>query len=134
MEKKMTKKIVVTAIAKVAEGATLPVEVEGFTVTAEDVLNYAMRTIELLDSKAAKAKEKAAEKKAEGDVLRGVVKDALTDEPAFIADIVAKVNATDPDATNAKVVVRLSQLVKIGEAVKEPVKVDGRSLMTYKLA
>ena len=134
MEKKMTKKIVVTAIAKVAEGATLPVEVEGFTVTAEDVLNYALRTIELLDSKAAKAKEKAAEKKAEGDALRGVVKDALTDEPAFIADIVAKVNVTDPEATNAKVVVRLSQLVKIGEAIKEPVKVDGRSLMTYKLA
>jgi len=132
MEKKMTKKIVVTAIAKVAEGATLPVEVEGFTVTAEDVLNYANRTIELLDSKAAKAKEKAAEKKEAGDALRTAIKEVLTNEPAYIADIVAKLE--DEDATNAKVVTRLSQLVKAGEVIKAPEKVDGRTLMTYRLA
>ena len=79
--------------------------------------------IALLDKKAAKAKERAATKKAEGDELTAQVKDALTEEYQVIADIAATVAESDADATVSKVTYRLGKLVEAGKAEKTQVTI-----------
>ena len=86
--------------------------------------------IELLTKKAAKAKERAAARKVEGDELREVVAAVLTDEFQTIDEIVAKIDGED--VTKAKVTARLTQLVKAEMAVKEQVKAGDRKVMAYK--
>ena len=80
---------------------------------------------------AEKAKERAA-KKAEGDDLRARVEAVLTDSPQTVNDILAALD--DETLTPAKVVARLTQLRKFEKVTKEEVRVDGRSLVAYKLA
>ena len=129
MEKKVTKVQVLNAIAElVAEDAQ--VQVGDVTVTGADIAAYVEKTIEQLNAKAAKAKEKASEKKAEGDALRDKVEALLTDEYQTIAEITAQVN--DPEVTNARVTARLTALVKAGRAHKTQVKTDaGRKINAY---
>ena len=87
-----------------------------------------------IDAKAAKAKERAGEKKAEGDALRAEVAAHITTEFQTADDITALVEGFE-DVTKAKIVARLAQLVKAGIVVKEQVKTeDGRKVMAYKLA
>ena len=83
-----------------------------------DVIAFCEKEIASLDAKAVKAKERAAAKKAEADVLMEQVKDALTDEFAPIADIAAIVAEVNPDATVAKVQYRLGKLVEAEVAEK----------------
>ena len=73
-----------------------------------------------LDKKAAKSKERAAAKKAEGDVLTQVVLDCLTDEVEAIAVITERVAAQEgcEDVTVGKVQYRLGALAREGKAVK----------------
>ena len=83
-------------------------------------------------NKAAKAKERAAAKKAEGDELRAEVQAILTDEfqsAQAITDAIGK-----EDVTKAKVIARLKQLVDTGVAVKEEVKIDDKKCMAYRLS
>ena len=127
MEKtvKITKKDNFIAIVNVLEDA-------GRTDLA-DVIKH---EIELLENKAAKAKETAAKKKVEGDALRDAVQAVLTDELCTIADITAKIEGED--VTAAKVQFRLNALVNAGIARKEQVVVgEGdakRKLMAYAIA
>ena len=102
------------------------------TVTPEDIKEFIEKSVVQIDARAAKAAERAAEKKVAGDELRAQVKAVLSETPMTIAEIVDAMN--DEDVTNAKVVARLTQLVKTGEVVKNDIKVDGRSLKTYVLA
>ena len=83
-----------------------------------DVIAFCEKEIASLDAKAVKAKERAAAKKAEADVLMDQVKDALTDEFAPIADIAAIVAEVNPDATVAKIQYRLGKLVEAEVAEK----------------
>lgn len=133
-EVKVTKKMVLEAIIKAAdafdEGETF--EIDDVEVTVEDIVDYATKTIEQLDAKAAKAKEASAKKKAEGDELLAVVKDALTNEYRTGAEILADIAAAGfADVTQAKVTARLTKLCKAGEAHKVDVKVDGRKIKGY---
>lgn len=85
-------------------------------------IDFCQNEIDLLDKKAAKAKENAAKKKAEGDELTDAVRNALSEdtfEP--IADIVARIEGED--VTISKVTYRLTQLVKNNEAEKSEVEV-----------
>lgn len=128
MEKKITKKDVLVALKEmVADDAK--VTVNGNVVTAEDVFAYVDTTLAQLAAKAAKAKERAAEKKVEGDALRDAVLAVLTDEYQPIADIAAKVEFED--VTPAKVTARLTQLVKADLANKTQIKVGDRKVMGY---
>ncbi len=88
----------------------------------------------LIVNKAAKAKERAAEKKAEGDELRGLVESALTDELQSAGAILESVSEYYPEATRAKVTARLTQLCKANIAYKEQITVDGKKAMHYRLA
>lgn len=128
-EVKITKKVVLEAIKAAAEkGADF-----GEIVSAADVVAFADTMIGQLDAKAAKAKEKAAEKKAEGDALRAAVEAAMGEDPLTIDDITAAVKADGfEDVTRSKVTARLTQLVKSGAAHKVAVKLeDGRKVMAY---
>lgn len=92
---------------------------------AATMMAFCDKEIASLDAKAAKAKERAAAKKAEADVLMGQVEDALTGEFQTIADIAAAVGAVNADATVSKVTYRLTKLVEAGVAEKTDVSVPG---------
>ena len=92
---------------------------------AATVMAFCDKEIASLDTKAAKAKERAAAKKAEADVLMDQVRDALTGEFQTIADIAAAVAEVNADATVSKVTYRLTKLVEAGDAEKTDVSVPG---------
>ena len=92
---------------------------------AATVMAFCDKEIASLDAKAAKAKERAAAKKAEADVLMDQVRDALTGEFQTIADIAAAVAEVNADATVSKVTYRLTKLVEAGDAEKTDVSVPG---------
>ena len=133
-EVKVTKATVLAAIEGYFNGMAQDQAIaEGITVA--DAVAFAANEQVLLANKAAKAKAKAAEKKAEGDELRDAVEAVLTDEFQTIADIAAQVEGED--VTVAKVTYRLGALVKAGKAEKAEVKVSGegekvRKVMGYK--
>jgi len=98
-----------------------------------DLIYFLNSQIESLKNKAAKAKERAAIKKAEGDSLREEVKSVLTNEFQTADEILAQLNGED--LTVAKVRARLTQLVNLGEAIKDDKKVDDKKTKkAYKLA
>lgn len=133
MEKrKITKKDVLNAIACLVKAdVSVDVDYDGETVTVigEDILDYVDTTLEQLDTKAKKARERAAANKAEGDKLRDAVKDVLTDDFQTIDDIAKQVDY--PEITKSKITARLTQLVKAGVAKKEQIKVENRKIMGY---
>lgn len=87
-----------------------------------DVVAFCDHEIELIDKKAAKAKEAAAKKRAEGDELTDVVFSLLNDEPQTIADIAGQIEGED--VTTSKVSYRLTSLVKAGKAQKTDLKIE----------
>ena len=102
-----------------------------------EVAAWAKRKLEQLDKKNAKARERAAAKKAEGDELMETVFDALSEEFEPAVNILNRIEGDD--LTVAKVQNRLSRLVKDGRAEKEDIKVedeDGkkRTLKGYRRA
>ena len=92
---------------------------------AATVMAFCDKEIASLDAKAAKAKERAATKKAEADVLMDQVRDALTGEFQTIADIAAAVAEVNADATVSRVTYRLTKLVESGYAEKTDTTVPG---------
>ena len=82
-------------------------------------------------NKAAKAKERAAAKKAEGDALRATVQGILTEEFQSAPAITDAIG--DEEVTKAKVIARLKQLVDSGVAVKEEQKIGDKKMMAYRL-
>lgn len=113
------------------------VELKGIVETAqpegmEDLVAFIDKMIEQIDNKASKAKAKAAEKKSGGDELRAVIQGMLTDEFQTGEEIAEGIEGED--VTKAKVIARLTQLVKAGIAEKDTVKVGDRRLTAYRLA
>ena len=98
----------------------------------QEILDFIDAQVALIASKAEKAKARAAEKKTEGDALRETVQSVLTDELQTVDEIFSQVEGED--LTKAKIVARLTQLVKAEIAVKEQVKVDSKKVMAYRLA
>ena len=115
---KITKREMFEAIKETFETGTCKFD-------AATVMAFCDKEIASLDSKAAKAKERAAAKKAEADVLMDQVRDALTGEFQPIADIAAAVGEVNPDATVSKVTYRLTKLVENQVAEKTDVSVPG---------
>ena len=115
---KITKREMFEAIKETFETGTCKFD-------AATVMAFCDKEIASLDSKAAKAKERAATKKAEADVLMDQVRDALTGEFQTIADIAAAVGEVNPDATVSKVTYRLTKLVEAGDAEKTDVSIPG---------
>ena len=103
----------------------------------EVIVNFCDKEIAAQGVKAEKAKARAAAKRAEGDELRAAVASVLTDKPMIAEEVLAAMPETE-GLTRAKVVARLTQLVKNGEAEKQDIEVvDGdnkkRKIKGYKL-
>lgn len=129
MNDKATKRQMFEALINFANGGAMEYADEKtdsiMEITDEALRAFAQHEIDLLDKKAAKAKESAAKRKKE-DPLYEVVKDTLTDEFKTIADVTEDIVAAGyKDVTVAKVTYRLNKLVEAGEAEKTPVKVGG---------
>ena len=121
--KKVTKKEYYVMLKEVVENSN--------SENKDELVEFIEKQITLLDNKAAKAKERAAEKRAEGDELRALVEATLTDEYQTIADITEQID--NEDVTKAKVTARLTQLVKDGLAVKEEAKTEeGKKAMVHR--
>lgn len=137
---KITKREMYEALINLATTGNLEYDgVEGaVTVTGEALKAFAENEIALLDKKAVKAKERAAQKRAEGDELTDAVRGAMSTETFEpIAEIAARIEGED--VTVAKVTYRLTQLVKNGEAEKSELTIPGgegqkaRKVQGYKL-
>lgn len=122
---KITKKDYYNAIMAVLNGG-------GTDIPVADMVAFCEKEINALTTRAEKAKERAAEKRAEGDELQAAVLAALTDEPATRQDVAARIEGED--VTVAKVGYRLTQLVKAGHAVKEDLAVVGEDGKNKKVA
>ena len=123
MEKKVTKKDMFAEIITLAR--------ENGRV---DIEEFCEVQIEQLNRKAEKAKERKADKAAKGDALKDAIAAVLTEDLQTAADITEKVRNTDEEVSRAKVVARLTKLVKEGVAGKMQVKVDKKRVMAYALA
>lgn len=127
--KKITKREMYEAIAEAMKSGQCKFD-------PDEVIKFCQNEITLLDKKAAKAKETAAKKRAEGDELTDAVRAALGDEFESIATITERIQGED--VTVSKVTYRLTQLVKNGEAEKQEISVPGgegqkaRKIMGYR--
>ena len=128
MEKtvKITKKDFYGALIELVEG----METVG-AYDAKDVQEFLEKQVEQIDAKAAKAKERAAKAKAEGDELTKAVEAVITAEFQTADAITDQVDFED--VTKSKVVARLTKLVAAGKVVKEQRKVGDRKAMCYRL-
>lgn len=89
-----------------------------------DVIAFCEHEIELLDKKTAKAKERAAAKKAEGDELTEQIYNVLSsDEFMTIPEIVKALG--DEDVSAQKASYRLRSLVEANRAEKTEITVAG---------
>lgn len=123
--KKVTKKENYEMLMEIVENSNSEMKAE--------LVDFITKQINSIDAKAVKAKEKAAEKRAEGDELRAAVKAVLTEELQTAEIILGQIEGEE--LTKAKIVARLTQLVKNGEASKEEVKTEeGKKVMAYRLS
>lgn len=123
MEKRVTKRDIYADIITMAREAK-----------REDIVEFCEVQIEQLERKAEKAKERKASKAAAGDALKDAIAAVLTEDLQTAADITEKVMDAGDEVTRAKVVARLTKLVKEGVAGKMQVKVDKKKVMAYALA
>lgn len=93
------------------------------TISEADAKAFATHEIDLLDRRAAKAKETKAAKAAEPDEFAETILATLTDEFQTAGDIVAAIG--NEDLSVSKAVYRLNALVEDGRAVKEDIKIEG---------
>lgn len=122
-EKKVTKKEYYEMLKGVVENSNIDIK--------DELIEFIDKQITLINNKAIKAKEKAAEKKANGDELKITVEAALTDEYQTIAGITEQID--DENVSKAKVTARLTQLVNEGLAIKEEARTeDGKKVMVYR--
>ena len=118
---------------KLTKNEVLDIILEAMADNA-DVVEYCEAEKASLAKKAAKAKERAEEKRAAGDELREVVLEILTNatEPMTRDMILACIdNAEDLELTAAKVGNRASELVRYNLAHKVEVKVDKSTKVGY---
>ena len=123
-EKKMTKKDYYILIKDIVENANIEEKTE--------LIEFLNKQISQIEAKVEKAKIRATEKQKAGDELRNKIKSILTDELQTADSLTAQIG--DENITRAKVIARLSQLVRLGEITKEDIKTeDGRSVKAYKI-
>lgn len=111
--------------------------VDAEDVDLDGIIEFCQNEIAALDKRAAKAKERSAEKRVANDEYLEVVFGVLTDEPMTRNDVLIALD--NPELTVNKVGARLTKLVSSGRAIKEETTVeteDGKKkkVMTYRLA
>lgn len=112
-EAKITKKMRYESMIEIL--ATIP--------GTEDLREFCAAEIELLERKTAKAKEYAAKRKSEADVLMTLVKDVLSTEEFMTINQVTEA-LDNEEYTSSKVKYRLGVLVKDQLAEKAEITVE----------
>ena len=121
---KITKREMFEAIKGLAESGALHMFDFNENISDEAVAEFCANEIDLLDKKTAKAKERAAAKRAEGDELTEQIYDVLSsDEFMTIPEIVKALD--DEDVSAQKASYRLRTLVSENRAEKTEVSVPG---------
>lgn len=121
---KITKREMFEAIKGLAESGALHMFDFNENISDEAVAEFCANEIELLDKKTAKAKERAAAKRAEGDELTEQIYDVLSsDEFMTIPEIVKALG--DEDVSVQKASYRLRTLMSENRAEKTEVSVPG---------
>lgn len=129
---KTTKKDILTALKAMAEDGNMHIEDFLPTLTDEDVITFCENELELLAKKTARSKEAAAKKRAEGDEITAVVRDALSTEDFEPISVIAD-RINDENISKAKIVARLRNLIECGEAEKQEMTTDDkRKVMSYR--
>lgn len=127
-EKKITKVEKLTMIRDILAG-------DGYTEVTEEaimLIDFVDEQIEQIQSKAEKAKQRAAEKRAEGDALRNTIQSLMTNEWQSIDEIFNQIE--DEEVTRSKITARLTQLIKAGVIEKDSQKSEtGNKQMVYRL-
>lgn len=127
-EKKITKVEKLNMIRDILAG-------DGNTEVTEEatmLIAFVDEQIEQIQSKAEKAKQRAAEKKAEGDALRNTIQALMTNEWQSIDDIFNQIE--DEEVTRSKITARLTQLIKAEVIEKDSQKSEtGNKQMVYRL-
>ena len=108
----MTKREVFEAIIAGVDAGNITIE----GMESADLVSFFEKEIVNLDKRAERSRATAAKKRAEGDALKDVIKDILSDEFQTIADVVAQIEGED--VTASKVTYRLNALVAEGYAEK----------------
>lgn len=99
----------------------------------EDLVDFIDAQVEALDKRAEKAKEYKAKKAAESDELKATIAATLTNKFMTADEITEIVANGDETITKAKVVSRLTALVKAEKAIKAAAKIDKKKIMVYAL-
>lgn len=115
-------------------------EIGDGSITFDALRDFINNEITLLDNKAAAAKKRAAEKRAEGDDLRENVYNSLsTTDYMTIDEIVELLKLDNPDVSRNMVTSRLTQLINLGRAEKDTTTVKptteggkSRKVTTYR--
>ena len=129
----MTKKEMFEAVKAIVIGE----EVE---VSRAEIVEFCEKEIAALEGRAAKAKERSAAKKAEGDALAEAIVAVLTEEPQTIATITAAIAIDDPEVTVHRVTYRLGKLVTEGKVKREEMTIPAtegakaRKVKAYSIA
>lgn len=134
MEKtiKTTKRDILTALKAMAEDGNMHIEDFLPTLTDRDVKDFCDNELELLAKKTARSREAAAKKRAEGDEITTVVRDALSTEDFEPISVIAD-RINDDTISKAKIVARLRNLIECGEAEKQEMTTDDkRKVMSYR--
>ena len=127
----MTKKEMFEAVKAIVVGE----EVE---VSREEIVEFCEKEIAALETRAGKAKERSAAKKAEGDALAEAIVAVLTEEAQTIAEITAAID--DPEVTVHRVTYRLGKLVTEGKVKREEMTIPAtegakaRKVKAYSIA
>lgn len=127
----MTKREILCALKSFITNPEVEFEKYFEDLTVEEAEAFIENEIELLDKRAASAKEAAAKKKAQGDELTEAVYNALTSDFEPIADIATRVG--NPDATIAMITYRLSRLAKDGKIEKGEITVQAEGEKARKI-
>lgn len=124
MEKNITKKDYFTAIQALLDEVELSDHVTG-DITSGMAIEFCEKELTALETKAQKAKERAAAKKNEPDALTEAILSVLrADKYQTIPEITVQVTELIPGTTNAQVTYRLSRvLVKEGLAENQEVTI-----------
>lgn len=129
MEDRITKRDVLIALIEAIDAGD--VEINDSRITLDDIKDYAEEAIIQIDMKNERSRIRSLEKRREIDKLRAKVKAALTDEFQTGDQILAKIEGDN--VTKAKVVSRLSDLIKYNEAVKDNITNEyGSRIVVYK--
>ena len=107
-------------------------EIKAIVAEDQDLVAFVDGEIAKIDNRAAKEKEKRAEKRAQGDELQAAVKAYIQDADGAVTAQEIADEIEGEDVTKAKVTYRATQLVKAGEIFKVTVKTeDGRKVVAY---